>query len=126
MTTSASDTTPGYPPSEEFAAQANGTAELYDRAEADRLEFWAEQARRLEWDTDFGEVLDWSDAPFAKWFVGGKLNVSVNCVDRHVAAGKGDRVAIHWSASPVITATSPTASSRTRSAAPRTTSPRSD
>ncbi|MBE7192978.1 acetate--CoA ligase [Gordonia polyisoprenivorans] len=100
MTTSASDTTPGYPPSEEFAAQANGTAELYDRAEADRLEFWAEQARRLEWDTDFGEVLDWSDAPFAKWFVGGKLNVSVNCVDRHVAAGKGDRVAIHWVGEP--------------------------
>jgi len=84
-----------YPPSEEFAAQANATAALYDRADADRLEFWAEQARRLDWDTDFDQVLDWSDAPFAKWFVGGKLNVAYNCVDRHVAAGKGDRVAIH-------------------------------
>ncbi|MDL9937531.1 acetate--CoA ligase [Gordonia sp. ABSL1-1] len=89
-----------YPPSPEFAAQANGTEELYARADADRLEFWAEQARRLEWDTDFDQVLDWSDAPFAKWFVGGKLNVSVNCVDRHVAAGKGDRVAIHWVGEP--------------------------
>lgn len=98
-----SATTPsaqGYPPSPEFAAQANATAEMYDRADADRLEFWAEQARRLDWDTDFGEVLDWSNAPFAKWFVGGKLNVAVNCVDRHVDAGKGDRVAIHWVGEP--------------------------
>ncbi len=90
----------GYPPSAEFAAQANGTAEMYDRADADRLGFWAEQARRLDWDTDFDTTLDWSDAPFARWFVGGKLNVAVNCVDRHVAAGKGDRVAIHWVGEP--------------------------
>ena len=92
--------TKAYPPSDEFAAQANATAELYDRADADRLEFWAEQARRLDWDTDFDQVLDWSDAPFAKWFVGGKLNVAYNCVDRHVDAGKGDRVAIHWVGEP--------------------------
>ncbi|MAU83894.1 acetate--CoA ligase [Gordonia sp. Z-3] len=90
----------GYPPSKEFAAQANATAEMYDRADADRLEFWAEQARRLDWDTDFDQVLDWSGAPFAKWFVGGTLNVAVNCVDRHVAAGKGERVAIHWVGEP--------------------------
>lgn len=73
---------------------------MYDRADADRLGFWAEQADRLHWDTPFGEVLDWSGAPFAKWFVGGKLNVAYNCVDRHVDAGNGDRVAIHWVGEP--------------------------
>ncbi len=90
-----------YPPSEEFAAKANATAALYDAAEADRLAFWAEQANRLTWDTPFTEVLDWSEAPVAKWFVGGKLNVAYNCVDRHVEAGHGDRVAIHWEGEPV-------------------------
>ena len=90
-----------YPPAPEFAANANATAELYDEAEADRLAFWAEQANRLSWETPFTEVLDWSDAPFAKWFVGGKLNVAYNCVDRHVEAGNGDRVAIHWEGEPV-------------------------
>ncbi|WP_132992404.1 acetate--CoA ligase [Gordonia zhaorongruii] len=90
-----------YPPSEEFAANANATVEMYDRAEANPDEFWSEQAKRLDWDTPFDQVLDWSEAPFAKWFVGGKLNVSVNCVDRHVAAGKGDRVAIHWIGEPL-------------------------
>lgn len=89
-----------YPPSPEFVAQANAGPELYEHADADRLKFWATQARRLDWDTDFDQVLDWSDAPFAKWFVGGKLNVAANCVDRHVAAGKGDRVAIHWVGEP--------------------------
>ncbi|GAA1082115.1 acetate--CoA ligase [Tsukamurella strandjordii] len=93
--------TSAYPPSADFAAQANTHGrELYDRAEADRLGFWAEQANRLDWDTPFGEVLDWSGAPFAKWFVGGKLNVAYNCVDRHVVAGNGDRVAIHWVGEP--------------------------
>ncbi len=90
-----------YPPSAEFAAQANGKADLYAEAEADRLGFWAKQANRLAWDTPFTEVLDWSEAPFAKWFVGGKLNVAYNCVDRHVEAGNGDRVAIHWEGEPV-------------------------
>jgi acetyl-CoA synthetase len=89
-----------YPPSEEFAAQANATEELYDEAEDDRLAFWAKQANRLSWDTPFDEVLDWSDAPVAKWFVGGKLNVAYNCVDRHVEAGNGDRVAICWEGEP--------------------------
>jgi acetyl-CoA synthetase len=90
-----------YPPQPEFAASANATAELYRRAEADRLGFWAEQANRLSWDTPFTEVLDWSEAPFAKWFVGGRLNVAYNCVDRHVEAGNGDRVAIYWEGEPV-------------------------
>ena len=83
-----------FDPPAELAASANVTAEAYDRAAADRLGFWEEQARRLTWDTEWSEVLDWQ-APFAKWFVGGKLNVAVNCVDRHVAAGNGDRVAIY-------------------------------
>jgi acetyl-CoA synthetase len=90
-----------YPPSEEFAAQANATEEMYREAETDRLAFWAKQAERLSWDTPFTDVLDWSEAPFAKWFVGGKLNVAYNCVDRHVEAGNGDRVAIHWQGEPV-------------------------
>jgi acetyl-CoA synthetase len=90
-----------YPPPDEFAAQANATAELYREAEQDRLAFWAKQAERLSWETPFSKVLDWSEAPFAKWFVGGKLNVAYNCVDRHVEAGNGDRVAIHWEGEPV-------------------------
>ncbi len=86
-----------FPPSPEFAAQANATQELYDRAAADRLGFWAEQARDLlTWSTDFTEVLDWSDAPRARWFGDGKLNAAYNAVDRHVEAGNGDRVAIYW------------------------------
>ncbi|GED96550.1 acetate--CoA ligase [Gordonia crocea] len=89
-----------YPPSPEFVAQANAGPEIYERADADRLEYWAEQARRLDWETPFTEVLDWSNAPFAEWFPGGKLNVAVNCVDRHVDAGKGDRVALHWVGEP--------------------------
>jgi acetyl-CoA synthetase len=90
-----------YPPSAEFAASANASAELYAEAEADRLAFWGEQANRLDWATPFSEVLDWSEAPVAKWFVGGRLNVAYNCVDRHVEAGNGDRVAIHWVGEPV-------------------------
>ena len=90
-----------YSPSPEFAEQANATEELYREAEQDRLAFWAKQADRLSWDTPFTEVLDWSEAPFAKWFVGGKLNVAYNCVDRHVEAGNGDRVAILWEGAPV-------------------------
>jgi acetyl-CoA synthetase len=94
-----------FPPSAEFAAQANATSELYEAASADRDAFWAEQADRLEWDTKWSQVLDWSDAPFAKWFVGGKLNVAYNCVDRHVESGHGDQVAIHWVGEPGDTRT---------------------
>jgi acetyl-CoA synthetase len=94
-----------FPPSPEFAAQANVGEEAYARAEADPDAFWAEQARRLTWSTPFTEVLDWSDAPHAKWFADGKLNVAHNCVDRHVEAGNGDRVAIHWEGEPGDTRT---------------------
>jgi acetyl-CoA synthetase len=90
-----------YPPPGDFAANANATVDLYHQAEQDRLAFWGAQAERLSWETPYTEVLDWSDAPFAKWFVGGKLNVAYNCVDRHVEAGNGDRVAIHWEGEPV-------------------------
>ncbi|HEY8372693.1 MAG TPA: acetate--CoA ligase [Pseudonocardiaceae bacterium] len=94
-----------FPPSEEFAAQANATAELYEEASADREAFWAKQAERLHWETKWTQVLDWSNAPFAKWFVGGRLNVAYNCVDRHVEAGHGDQVAIHWEGEPGDTRT---------------------
>jgi acetyl-CoA synthetase len=89
-----------FPPSDEFAAAANYTAAAYDEAAADRLAFWDVQARRLDWATPWTQTLEWSNAPFAKWFVGGTLNASVNCVDRHVAAGRGDRVAIHFEGEP--------------------------
>jgi acetyl-CoA synthetase len=90
-----------FPPSAEFAAQANGKTELYDAAAADHEGFWAAQARSyLTWSKDFDKTLDWTDAPFAKWFVGGELNASYNCVDRHVEAGRGDKVAIHFVGEP--------------------------
>src|SRR3954465_10891064 len=68
---------------------------IYEQGE-DYEAFWAERAETLHWDTKWDQVLDWSNPPFAKWFVGGKLNVSYNCPDRHVEAGNGDRVAYHW------------------------------
>ncbi|PRX43166.1 acetyl-coenzyme A synthetase, partial [Prauserella shujinwangii] len=89
-----------FPPGEEFAARANASAEWYVEAEADREAFWARQAERLDWDSRWSRVVDWSGAPFARWFVGGRLNVAVNCVDRHVEAGHGDQVAVHWVGEP--------------------------
>ena len=89
-----------FPPSPEFAAQANAQPSMYDDAAADRLGFWAEQARRLDWAQPWTEVLDWSNAPFARWFVDGKLNVAYNCVDRHVESGHGDQVALHFEGEP--------------------------
>ncbi|HEX6353369.1 acetate--CoA ligase [Actinophytocola sp.] len=89
-----------FPPSDDFVAQANAKADLYEAAETDREAFWAEQAGALSWETPWDQVLDWSNPPFAKWFVGGKLNVAYNCVDRHVEAGNGDRIAIHWEGEP--------------------------
>ncbi|GAB2645478.1 acetate--CoA ligase [Prescottella soli] len=100
MTSSATDAPEVYPPSAEFAATANAGPELQAEADRDRLAFWDAQARRLDWATPWTEVLDWSDAPVAKWFVGGSLNVAYNCVDRHVLAGNGDRVAIHFEGEP--------------------------
>jgi acetyl-CoA synthetase len=89
-----------FEPPADLAADANVTAEAYDRASSDREAFWAEAAERLDWGRKWDQVLDWSDAPFAKWFVGGTINASVNCVDRHVDAGRGDKVAIHWVGEP--------------------------
>jgi acetyl-CoA synthetase len=94
-----------FPPSPEFSAQAVAKAELYDEAADDRLAFWDRQARALTWATPWAQTLDWSDAPFAKWYVGGTLNVAYNCVDRHVEAGHGDRVAIHFEGEPGDTRT---------------------
>jgi acetyl-CoA synthetase len=88
-------------PSPEFAAQAVASHELYDEASADRLGFWADQARSLlTWTKPFTQTLDWSNPPFAKWFHDGELNVAANCLDRHVERGLGDRVAIHWEGEP--------------------------
>ena len=90
-----------FPPDPAFAAQANGTAELYAAADADYEGFWGDQARRyVTWSKPFTQVLDWSDAPFAKWFADGELNAAYNCVDRHVEAGRGDKVALHWVGEP--------------------------
>jgi acetyl-CoA synthetase len=94
-----------FPPAPEFTAQANVGEPAYAEAAADRLEFWATQARRLSWDQPWDTVLDWSNAPFAKWFVGGRLNVAYNCVDRHVENGHGDQVAYHWEGEPGDTRT---------------------
>lgn len=94
-----------FPPSPEFAANAIATPELYEQAKADRLGFWAEQARTLHWHEPFTQTLDWSNPPFAKWFADGTLNVAYNCLDRHVEAGNGDRVAIHWEGEPGDTRT---------------------
>jgi acetyl-CoA synthetase len=88
-----------FPPSAEFAAQANAKAEIYDRAESDRLAFWETQARELTWEKPWDSVLEWK-APYAKWFVGGKLNASFNALDRHVLAGRGDRVALFFEGEP--------------------------
>lgn len=89
-----------FPPSDDFVAGTKVPTDLRDRAAADRLGFWADQARELTWGTDFTEVLDWNDAPRARWFADGKINAAVNAVDRHVEAGNGDRVAIHWEGEP--------------------------
>ncbi|WP_432507002.1 acetate--CoA ligase [Kineococcus arenarius] len=89
-----------FPPPAGFAAQANVGAEEYERAAADPEAFWAEQAGRLQWDEPWHTVFDGSTLPTAQWFVGGKLNVAVNCVDRHVAAGRGEKVALHWEGEP--------------------------
>ena len=95
-----------FPPSEAFAAQANAHADLYDRAATDSTAFWAEQAREhIAWKTPFTETLDWSGAPVARWFADGTLNAAYNAVDRHVLAGNGDRVALHFEGEPGDTRT---------------------
>ncbi|WP_298040732.1 acetate--CoA ligase [uncultured Microbacterium sp.] len=94
------DETRQFPPSDEFAAAAVAQPELYERAASDREGFWAEQARELHWHKPFTEVLGWSTPPFATWFDDGELNVAYNCLDRHVEAGNGDRVALLWEGEP--------------------------
>src|SRR3954466_8985090 len=92
-------------PPPELAAEANVGPEVYEEASRDRLGFWAKQAERLTWAKEWDEVLDWTNPPFAKWFVGGKLNVAYNCVDRHVEAGHGEQVAYFWEGEPGDTRT---------------------
>ncbi|MHB2022543.1 MAG: AMP-binding protein, partial [Mycobacteriales bacterium] len=84
-----------FPPPAELAREANAQPEIYERAARDRLGFWEQEAERLTWARKWDRVLEWN-LPFAKWFVGGRLNAAVNCVDRHVGAGRGDKVAFHW------------------------------
>ncbi|MGZ4681630.1 MAG: acetate--CoA ligase [Acidimicrobiales bacterium] len=95
-----------FPPSANFRANALvADNSLYDEAEENLEAFWARQARELlTWFDDFDTVLDWQ-LPFAKWFVGGTLNVSYNCLDRHVEAGRGDKIAYHWEGEPGDTRT---------------------
>ncbi|MDQ6849246.1 MAG: acetate--CoA ligase [Actinomycetota bacterium] len=89
-----------FAPPESLAAHANVDAGIYDEAANDRVAFWEQAARRLTWERDWDTALDWDNPPFAKWFVGGKLNVAYNCVDRHVEDGHGDQVAYHWEGEP--------------------------
>jgi acetyl-CoA synthetase len=89
-----------FEPPAELARDANVKEEAYERAAADPEAFWAEAAERLDWDTRWDRVLDWDNPPFAKWYVGGRLNAAYNCVDRHVEAGRGDKVAFHWVGEP--------------------------
>jgi acetyl-CoA synthetase len=93
-----------FAPSSEFAAQANAKVELYAHADKDRLAFWEEQASALTWEKKWDKALEW-DAPFAKWFVGGKINATVNALDRHVAEGNGARIAFHFEGEPGDTRT---------------------
>ena len=88
-----------FPPTKEFASQANAKQEIYERADKDYLAFWEEQAGNLYWHKKWDQVLDWQ-SPFAKWFIGGKLNASYNALDRHVLEGRGDRIAFLFEGEP--------------------------
>ena len=93
-----------FPPSPEFVAQANAQISLYQEAAEDRLAFWSRQADYLHWDKKWDEVLKW-EVPSAQWFLGGKINATYNCLDVHVLAGRGDRVAFHFEGEPGDTRT---------------------
>ena len=94
-----------FPPPASFKEQALlRDAEIYDEAATDRLGFWAQQAEQLDWFREWDQILDWQ-VPYAKWFVGGTLNVAYNCLDRHVEAGHGDQVAFHFEGEPGDTRT---------------------
>src|SRR5664280_1137459 len=89
------DETRSFAPSPQFSKQANAQPSIYEEASADPVSYWRREAERLTWHDEPTNTLEW-DMPFAKWFSDGTLNASVNCVDRHVAAGRGDRGAYHW------------------------------
>ena len=84
-----------FPPPPNFAAHANARSGIYEEADRDYEEFWASWARKLEWMKPFTTLLEWNE-PYAKWFADGELNASVNCLDRHVRAGKGDKIAYYY------------------------------
>ncbi|HEX5005385.1 MAG TPA: acetate--CoA ligase [Gemmatimonadales bacterium] len=88
-----------FPPSAEFAARAAGTQAMYEAAARDRLAFWEEQARALEWITPWSSVLTWTP-PHARWFDGGRLNVAANCLDRHLTGPRRNKAAIIWEGEP--------------------------
>ncbi|MGB8907266.1 MAG: acetate--CoA ligase [Candidatus Cybelea sp.] len=88
-----------FPPDPEFAAQANAKPDMYEEAERDYAAFWASWARKLEWIKPFTVALEWSE-PYARWFGDGQLNVSVNCLDRHVRAGRGQKIAYYYEGEP--------------------------
>ena len=94
-----------FPPPPEFAANANVKEGDYTEADEDYEKYWAKQAKRLTWAKEPTQTLDWSNPPFAKWFADGKLNAAYNCVDRHVEAGKGDKVAYYFEGEPGDTRT---------------------
>src|SRR5262249_51385207 len=89
-----------FPPPPGLATSANVKADAYEEAKADRLGFWETQARRLSWAKEWDQALDWSNPPFAKWFVGGQLNVAYNCLDAQIEAGRGSKAALYWVGEP--------------------------
>ena len=94
-----------FAPPAEFSAKSHVKSmedyeALHRRSLEDPEGWWSERAATLQWQKPWDQVLDWSEAPFAKWFVGGTLNAAENCLDRHVAEGRGDQVAIHWVGEP--------------------------
>ncbi len=93
-----------FQPSYEFAANANAQPFIYAQANKDRVAFWEAQAEELKWDKHWNQALDWQP-PYAKWFIGGTLNATVNCLDRHIEEGRGDRVAFHFEGEPGDTRT---------------------
>ncbi len=111
--------TRSFPPPEELAKEANAQPGIYAEADGDRLAFWEAQAQRLRWETPWSDVVDWR-IPFAKWFVGGTLNVAVNCVDRHVESGLGGASPSTGKESQATRGRSPTPISSPRCARPPT------
>jgi acetyl-CoA synthetase len=93
-----------FPPAKTFIDNANAKSDIYAEADKDHLAFWEKQANRLHWDQKWNQVVDWQ-LPFAKWFIGGKLNAAYNCLDRHVMQGRGERVAFYFEGEPGDTQT---------------------